>query len=139
MKRIERFDLIIEIISNIPEDLNKSMMVNHIDERSYNAREYTEDNCKKFGIEYLPYFFDVDTHFDQDNLRLQGFHLIKLGDLEEYNIKQLKFLLHLITCSGFNKRWSLQYNHGDCKKTKYPCIEIWSAVFELPNDLDLPF
>ena len=111
-------DLILKLVSLIPDDLNMSGMLNNPKER--NEQKYCKENCKEYDIPFLPNFVDIDTYIESGKYRVQGYIKIKLTDFMNYSVEQLEYLIDLIVGAA-QTEWSTS--------KEFPRLEIWNTSY----------
>lgn len=84
----------LKLIDMIPKTLRSSGYVSK--PWAGSSLQYTKENCEKFGIVYLENFTDLDTYINGNQMRVQGFHVISIDKLWQYEIEQYEELFNII-------------------------------------------
>ena len=94
---VKKTELAIEIISSIPDELDRPTMILKDELDEYNSQEYTKYNCDKLGVPFLPNFKDCDTYIKDDgSMRMQGYIAFKSIDDIYLTDDQLEFIIELL-------------------------------------------
>lgn len=87
--------LFMELLDKFPNKLVDATSYTLYDKLG-DKKQYTLDNCKKYNMEFLPNFIDVDTYHHDGIMRVQGVHKVSIDDMYTYTVAQFAQLLTFI-------------------------------------------